>query len=207
MGLFHSRSRATCRPSAQVEMICTCTKWTPSISNLSRRKFHMQALPFTNYILNCILLLLPITAWNAIFASKLPRAYSAEIFEKNISPLIMNGENIARLLVFILPLLMPLRIETQSQKLGLWLYIVGTAIYFLAWLAQIYFPQSTWSLSAFGFLAPAYTPLIWLTGIGLIGSTFFFASPYRSWMYILTSIVFIGFHLSHVLTVYLRNLQ
>ena len=167
----------------------------------------MKTASFTNYLLNCMLLLLPIMAWNMIFASKLPQAYSAEIFWKDIPPLIANGENIFRLLVFILPLLMPLRIETQSQKLGLWLYIAGTVIYFITWLAQIYFPQSAWSLSALGFLAPAYTPLLWLFGISLIGSAFYFSSPYRSWMYIVTSIIFIGFHLSHALTVYLRNLQ
>jgi hypothetical protein len=54
----------------------------------------------------------------------------------------------------ILLTLMPLRIETQSQTLGLWLYMAGTVIYLIAWLAQMYFPQSVWSLSVFGFLAP-----------------------------------------------------
>ncbi len=167
----------------------------------------MKTASFMNYLLNCMLLLLPIMAWNMIFASKLPQAFSQEVFWKDIPPFIGTGENLFRLLVFILPLLMPLRVETQSQKLGLWLYITGTVIYFISWLAQMYFPQSAWSLSAFGFLAPAYTPLIWLIGIGLLGSTLYFSSPYRSWMYILTSIIFIGFHLSHTLTIYLRNLQ
>jgi len=167
----------------------------------------VKTASFMNYALNCILLLLPIMAWNAVFASKLPRAYLAEVFDKNIPPLITSGENTFRLIVFSLPLLMPLRIETQTQKLGLWLYIIGIAIYFIAWLAQIYFPQSAWSLSAFGFLAPAYTPLIWLIGIGLIGSSLYLSYPYHSWMYILTSIIFVGFHLSHALAVYLRNFQ
>jgi hypothetical protein len=159
-----------------------------------------------NYLLNGMLLLLPILAWNWIFTSKLPQAYSREIFWKDIPSFIARGENFFRLLVFILPVFMPIRIETQSQKIGSWFYIAGITIYFLSWLAQMYFPQSTWSLSAFGFLAPAYTPLIWLIGIGLIGSAFYFSSPYQSWMYILTSIIFIAFHLSHALTVYLRNL-
>jgi hypothetical protein len=97
---------------------------------------------------------------------------------------------------------MPLRIETQSQQLGLWLYIAGTAVYFISWLAQMYFPQSAWSLSVWGFLAPAYTPLIWLVGIGLIGSTLYFSSPYRSWMYIVASVIFVGFHLSHAMAVF-----
>ena len=167
----------------------------------------MKATTFVNYLLNCMLLLLPIMAWNLIFTSKLPVPYSREVFWRDIPAFIANGENIFRLLVFILPLLMPIRIETQSQKLGLWLCITGTTIYFLSWLAQIYFPQSAWSLSAFGFLAPAYTPLLWLFGIGLIGRVLYFPSLYRSWMYIVASIIFIGFHLSHALTVYLRSLQ
>ena len=153
-----------------------------------------------------MLLLLPIMAWNIIFAGKLPQAYLADVFEKDIPSLITNGENIFRLLVFISPLLMPLRVETPTQKLGLWLYIAGTTIYFISWLAQMYFPQSAWSVSAFGFLAPAYTPIIWLIGIGLIGGTLYFSSPYRSWMYIVTSVIFIAFHLSHALTVYTRNM-
>ena len=167
----------------------------------------MKTASFLNYLMNCMVLLLPVMAWNGIFTSMLPRAYLAESFEKDIPAFITNGENISRLIIFILPVLMPMRIETQSQKLGLWLYIAGTAVYFVSWLAQIYFPQSAWSLSVFGFLAPAYTPLIWLVGIGLIGSTLFIASAYRTWMYIITAIIFVGFHVSHALTVYLRNIH
>jgi hypothetical protein len=167
----------------------------------------MKAPSFTNYLLNGMLLLLPIMAWNMIFASKLPRLYSPEVFEKSIPTFITNGENIFRLIIFILPILMPLRIETPNQKLGLGLYTTGTAIYFLSWMMQMYYPQSAWSLSTLGSLAPAYTPLIWLIGVGLIGSTFYFPSPYRSWMYILFSIIFVTFHVSHAWTVYIRTTQ
>ena len=152
-----------------------------------------------------MLLILPIIAWNGIFSCRLPQTYSAEVFDKDIPSLITIGEIVLRLFVFVLPILMPIRIETESQKLGLWLYVIGIAIYFISWLAQMIFPQSAWSLSALGFLAPAYTPLIWLVGIGLVGSELYFSSPYRSWMYILLSVVFVGFHLSHVWTVYSRN--
>jgi hypothetical protein len=166
----------------------------------------LQLTSLKNYLLNCGLLLLPIMAWNIILASKLPRAYSAEVFWKDIPSFLANGENIFRLIIFIIPFFMPIQIETRSQKIGLWLYSIGTALYFLSWLAQIYFPQSAWSLNAFGFLAPAYTPLIWLAGIGLIGSTFYFPVSYRSWMYIILSIIFLGFHFTHAATVYSRIL-
>jgi len=170
-------------------------------------KSEITSTPIIKYLLNCILLLLPIMAWNVIFSSKLPALYSTEIFWKDIPLFIASGENIFRLIVFILPVLMPMQIETRSRKLGLGLYIIGTAVYFLSWFLQMYFPQSAWSLSIWGFLAPTYTPLIWLTGIGLIGSTLYFSSPYRSWMYIVTSTIFLSFHLSHALTVFMRNIQ
>ncbi len=160
-----------------------------------------------NYLLNGMLLLLPIMAWNMIFTSKLPAMYSQEVFEKNIPSFITIGENLFRLIVFILPLLMPIHLETPIQKLGLALYITGTVIYFVSWLAQMYWPQSNWSISIFGSLAPAYTPLIWLIGIGLIGRTLYFASPYRSWMYIMLSLIFVAFHVSHTLIVYQRGIS
>ena len=143
-------------------------------------------------------------AWNVVFASKLPRGFSPEFFEKDIPAFITNGENFFRLVIFVLPLLMPLQISTQSQKIGLGLYIVGTLIYFLSWVMQMYFPQSGWSMSAWGFLAPAYTPLIWLIGIGLMGSSLYFPSPYKVWMYMAVSALFLGFHVLHTALVYSR---
>jgi hypothetical protein len=159
----------------------------------------------TNYLFNCLWLLAPIMLWNGVFAGKLPKAFQPEMFEKDIPTLIVDGENFFRLVIFILPLLMPLRFVTPAQKIGMGLYLAGIAIYFLAWLMLMVFPHSAWSLSAFGFLAPAYTPLIWLTGIGLMGSSLYFPSPYKTWMYIALAAIFIGFHLTHATLVYLRT--
>jgi len=52
----------------------------------------MKVTSFIDYLLNCLLLLLPIMAWNLIFASKLPRAYSDEVFSKDIPSFIEYGE-------------------------------------------------------------------------------------------------------------------
>jgi len=154
------------------------------------------------YFLNALWLVLPIMLWNWALAGKLPQAFQAEAFEKDIPRFVTLGENFFRLVIFILPAGMPLNIATQAQKFGLALYCAGTGLYFLGWTAQIIFPHSAWSKSIFGFLAPAYTPLIWLTGIGMIGASLFFPSPFRSWMYVLAAAIFTGFHVTHTLIVY-----
>jgi hypothetical protein len=56
-----------------------------------------------------------------------------------------------------------------------------------------------------GFMAPAYTPLLWLSGIGLIGNAFYFNLPYRRCLFIFTSLVFLSFHNFHTLTIYFRT--
>lgn len=157
-----------------------------------------------SYLTNCIWLLIPIMLWNMVFIEKLPVVYATENFWKDIPSFIAGGENFFRLLIFALPVLMPLRISTATQKLGMGLYVLGVLVYFGSWLLQMYFPLSGWSMSAAGFLAPAYTPLIWLVGIGLIGRELYFPTPYEEWVYISISVMFVIFHVSHAWTVYSR---
>lgn len=108
------------------------------------------------------------------------------------------------MVAFFLPLLMPLTVETCGQKTGLGVYLAGLGVYFLSWLLQIYYPDSAWSKSAFGFLAPAYTTMIWLVGIGLIGTRLFVKVPYRPTVYILISTAFVVVHTMHAYLVYTR---
>ena len=161
--------------------------------------------PFYKYLLNCFLLMLPIMIWNILFTEKLPQEYQPEVFWKEIPAWLKYAENISRILLFILTILMPLSISTSIQKRGLILYIGGTIIYFASWLLLIFSPDSAWSNSIFGFMAPAYTPLLWLTGIGLIGNSFYFNLPFRRWFFILISIQFLIFHNWHTLTIFLRR--
>jgi len=164
----------------------------------------MKTNTIIDYLLNCFLLLIPILIWNVALASKLPESYQNNIFKRDIPSVVTIGENFFRLLVMILPLLMPLSLASRSKKTGLYVFIIGTLIYFLSWAILIAFPQSAWSTSVAGFLAPAYTPFIWLVGIGLIGERLYFESPYRSWVYIALSIVFLSFHVAHATLAYLR---
>ena len=137
-------------------------------------------------LLNCFWLLIPIFVWNAIFTPKLTQ----EGFESdaNVPAWMIVLEHILRAVVFILPLLLPLHLKDQWSKIGLALYIVGTLVYFGSWLPLVYRPGAQWSTSAVGLFAPAFTPLILLTGIGLIG---------HSWVYVSLSALFILVHTLH----------
>ena len=157
------------------------------------------------YSLNCFLWTLPIMAWNIALTNKLPKDFQPDIFWKDIPALLTYAENISRTLIFMLTLLMPLSISTFKQKRGLILYVGGTILYFISWLVLIYFPDSRWSSNVFGFMAPAYTPLLWLMGIEMIGNSFYFNLPYRRWFFILTAIIFLMFHNFHTMAIYFRT--
>jgi hypothetical protein len=165
----------------------------------------MNIVLIKKYSLNCFLLMLPIMLWNILLTKRLPKDFQPEIFWKDISPYLMYGENISRTIIFLLTLLMPLSISNITQKKGLFLYLGGTILYFASWLVLIYFPNSSWSNNLLGFMAPAYTPLLWLTGIALIGNSFYFNFVYKRWIFILTSIIFLLLHNFHAITIFFRN--
>ena len=166
----------------------------------------MPASIFPGYFLNGLLLLAPILLWNWVFSAKLPKAFLPENFNQGIPVFISGAENILRLVVFSLPFFMPLNLATPTQRLGFWLYSLGTGLYFLSWLALMLFPKSSWSTSACGFLAPAYTPLIWLVGIGLVGSSLYIPVPYWPGIYLVCAVLFIAAHVSHASIVYLKSI-
>jgi hypothetical protein len=143
--------------------------------------------------------------WNIVMKPKIPENFQPAVFWKDIPAFLTYGENISRAVVFMLTLLMPLSIATKTQKRGLSVYAGGTLLYFFSWVVLIAFPNSEWSNSIIGFTAPAFTPLVWLIGIGMIGNSFYFNLPFRRWFFILTSIIFLVFHNFHTITIYYRT--
>jgi hypothetical protein len=136
--------------------------------------------------LNCLWLLIPVLVWNAAFSAKL--AHPAFEYDEAVSKWILLLENVLRGAVMILPLLMPLRWDTPQSKIGIVVYLVGLVVYFASWIPLMVAPESGWSNSLFGFLAPAFTPLLWLAGIGLIDGW---------WPYLILSVLFVGIHMIH----------
>lgn len=154
------------------------------------------------YLLSCFILLVPVLVWNFLFIAYLPEAYYIVYSAKGIPLFIKWAENLSLLSIFILALLMPLKIKTRKQKAGLAVYIIGLGIYLLAWRPLILFPAGDWSTSLMGFTSLAFTPLILLIGIGLIGKKLFYKINYHRYVFIVISFLFIFFRTWHSIMVY-----
>lgn len=154
------------------------------------------------YLQNCFLLIIPILLWNITLNKYLPKAYREDVLWNKIPEIIGFSENVLRIIVFALSAIMILSIKTKLQKTGLGIYLTGLVIYCLSWLMVIFYPESYWSISMAGFMAPAFTPLIWFTGIGLVGNRGFIRIPHITVLYIALSLLFVVFHTIHAFLVY-----
>jgi hypothetical protein len=134
----------------------------------------------------CYLLILPLVAWNLVLA---PRLTDSRLTSDANSPAwLLAAETVGRVLVFAMPLLMPLRLRDPSNKAGLAIYLAGTVAYFASWLPLMLSPASAWSISPAGLLAPRLTPLLPFLGIAMIGG---------SWPYAAISAAFVVLHTWH----------
>jgi hypothetical protein len=156
------------------------------------------------YIFNCFILLIPVVIWNIALYDYLPFQYQENVFWKDIPDVVSYGEKISRVIVFALPLFMVLAIKSRRQKIGLIIYLLGIITYFSSWICVINSPTSAWSLSIIGFLAPAYTTLIWFIGIGLIGNVTFLRARSLQILYFSSILAFVIFHTIHTYLVYLQ---
>ena len=158
-----------------------------------------------HYLWSCGLLLLPAIVWNMALFDRLPPAFAASNFWRDIPGPLALIENSLRVIVFGLPFAMPLSASTPAQRRSLFIFGLGSLVYFSSWLPLIVWPESAWSTSALGFMAPAYTPALWLFGLAALGRQLFWGHFYRWWMYVVVSCGFIAAHIAHTALVYARN--
>jgi hypothetical protein len=137
-------------------------------------------------LLNCLWLILPLLAWNLLLGPCIKQ--EAVTSDAHSQKWLLVTENVVRILVFALPLLLPLQMKNVYSKVGLLVYILGTLVYFASWLPLLPAPNSAWSNSHIGLLAPRLTPFLSFLGIALVGN---------SWPYGLISAVFIFLHTFH----------
>jgi hypothetical protein len=154
----------------------------------------------TNDIIkNGIWLTFPPLLFSLSLMSFLPTALTPAQFNRGIPDLLLNVESIGRILVFVMPAFFSIGISTKTQKRGLALYLAGVTIYYLSYGTQNFFPDSAWSNSTIGFAASAYTNILWMIGLSLLGEKFYFTERlrYRPIFYIIPAVVFIIFHTIH----------
>lgn len=148
---------------------------------------------------------IPILLWNLALTRHLPPELGSTEFWRDIPAVIRVPENVLRLAVSLLPFLMPLEIRSSAQRRGVLAFLSGLALYFGSWVALIAAPETAWSTSAIGFVAPAVTPLLWLCGIGMVGRRLYAPVAYNWWIYVILSAAFVSIHGTHALLVYFRT--
>lgn len=170
------------------------------------RKVFTKMDLFRKVLTNGYIAIFPILVWNILLTAKLPLAYDPKSFDSSIPLTIIIGEHTFRSIIFTMPLFFKLKtIRPFLEQKGLIVFNFGVALYFSSWLILIYSPDSCWSHSLLGFASPAYTPIIWLVGLGLMVDSYYFKVEYSKWHFILPSIAFSIFHVSHTVYVYNRT--
>jgi len=144
------------------------------------------------YINNCFLFFIPILLFNILFFKKLPAHYL-----KNISHPIIIMETIIRIIVIAFSMIMAIDIQNRIEKTGIMIYIIGIIIYFKSYFIEIYANNTLFGRNIIFILAPYWTSVIWLTGIGLIGNRLFINIPYHFTVYLLLSVIFTTIHTIH----------
>lgn len=149
------------------------------------------------YVVNGFLLIVPLLLLDALLGNRLPRPYQKESWDA-VPRLISVPETVLRFPVLLLPLLLPISLSAPVQRVGAVVYLVGVLVYAAAWTAQIRRPDSVWSTGKVGFLAPAYTPMLWLTGIALIGAEPTSARlDFVPWTFLGIAALFVAVHTLH----------
>jgi len=144
------------------------------------------------YINNCFLFFIPILLFNILFIKKLPSHYL-----KNISHPIIIIETITRIITIAFSIIMAVNIQNKTGKIGLIIYIIGIIIYITSYFIEIYLPNTFFGATVIFILAPYWTSVIWLIGIGLLGNRLFVNIPYHFTVYLILSIIFATIHTIH----------
>ncbi|MCA9704654.1 MAG: hypothetical protein KDK70_02255 [Myxococcales bacterium] len=124
--------------------------------------------------------LLPILAWNAVLAPRLPPGFS----DDGVVPTaVLVVEALGRAFVFIGPAFLVLGLRGRWRRRGLALLLLGTLIYFASWLPPLLDPTPSW-----WWLGPYVLPGVWLVGLGAMG-----CSP----PYVVGALTFVVAHATH----------
>jgi hypothetical protein len=135
---------------------------------------------------------MPIIIFNIIVTKYLP-----EFYLKNINHPIVTIETIARIMTIAFSVIMAIKLDDKIGKAGLIVYIIGVLIYFFSYFIVIKIPAISFNNNYIVLLAPYWTSVLWLIGIGLMGNKLFINIPYHYTAYIVISFFFTIIHSIH----------
>jgi hypothetical protein len=153
----------------------------------------LNIIEFINaYKNNCFWFFIPVIIFNIIFTKYLP-----EYYLKNVNHPIVTIETIARIITIAFSVIMAIKLDNKIGKTGFYVYIIGVLIYFCSYFIVIKYPANSFNNSLIILLAPYWTSVLWLIGIGLLGNKLFINIPYNFSAYIVVSILFSIIHSYH----------
>jgi len=153
----------------------------------------MNISEFINkYKNNCFWFFIPVIIFNIIFTKYLP-----EFYLRDINHTIVIMETIARILTIAFSVIMAIKLDNKIGKLGLIVYIIVILIYFFSYFIVIKIPAISYNNNLVVLLAPYWTSILWLIGIGFLGNKLFLNIPYHYIVFIIVSIVFVIIHNIH----------
>ncbi len=151
---------------------------------------------------NGLLLIAPAILISLVLWPYLPKVFSQQAFDEGIPVSLLTCENLLRMIVFFCPVLL---ISNLTNKAGWIVYGTGIILYILSYLIQIYLSNTGFGQSVIAFTAPAWTTIIWFTGIGILCSQSYLPVKKLNYAYIALSVLFTVIHTSHAVLVFLRT--
>lgn len=94
-------------------------KLFPSVGKGRANRSDSASDVMTRYLLSCGLLTVPILVWNVVFTPYLPPSLASAPFNRDIPTSLLLTENMLRVVVMVLPFLMPLDVASAAQRRGL----------------------------------------------------------------------------------------
>ena len=149
-----------------------------------------------------ILAIIPILIWNWMFYGFLPSAYQEGGGWEVFPSFLVMAESVLRIITFGLLAFMVLEVESRFQYAGLLIYYGGVILYLIVWTFQMVHPDARWSQSLIGFSALAWSPLLWLIGIGMMSKVYLKKYSILLPIYYIVATLFILVHTLHALIVF-----
>jgi hypothetical protein len=141
---------------------------------------------------NCFWFFIPVIIFNIILTKYLPEHYL-----KKINHPVVTMETITRIITIAFSAIMAINLDNKIGKIGLIVYIIGILIYFCSYYIVIKIPATSFKNNIIVLLAPYWTSVLFLIGIGLLGNKLFINIPYHFTAYIVMSIAFTVIHSYH----------